>query len=283
MSTSPTPQPSSLEETDKLLHKFEIDNIPAQYREYYGIKRNNLFASIQRFRDQWAYYMRLDAIWMREFEDLKLVRDEARMFPLALYLNAHAKIRVAIELAFSGCMAEARSILRDAIEFLAHSHAMIHKPELQKVWLSKNHDSDAFKNAFERDKQQGVFKGLDELYKKWGELSEMGSHATINAVVGRLEQVMSDNHIEHWLTYTGLKDSEMWAKELFSMLLTCATMEQTFFNDYESRLKLDNDLMRMRGEFDRYKEQLRQVLIARYKVPPPSGIYPPPKPKLYRP
>jgi hypothetical protein len=94
---------------------------------------------------------------------------------------------------------------------------------------------------------------------------------------------MSDNHIEHRLTYTGPEDSEMWAKELFSMLLTCATMEHTFFNDFESRLKLDNELMRMRGEFDKYKEHLRQVLIARYKVPPPGGIYPPPKPTVYRP
>lgn len=67
------------------------------------------------------------------------------------------------------------------------------------------------------------------------------------------------------------------------MLLTCFTMEQTFFNDYEGRLKLDNELMRMRGEFEKYKEQLRQLLIKRYKVEPPGGIYPVPKPTIYRP
>ena len=47
MTTSPAVPVGSLEETDKLLHKFEIDNIPDQYRAYYGIKRNNFFASIQ--------------------------------------------------------------------------------------------------------------------------------------------------------------------------------------------------------------------------------------------
>jgi hypothetical protein len=31
--------------------------------------------------------------------------------------------------------------------------------------------------------------------------------------------------------------------------------------NYQDRLKLDNELMRMRGEFDRYKEQLRKTLI----------------------
>ncbi len=37
---------SRLAETDKLLHEFEIRNFPDQYREYYGVKRNNFFASV---------------------------------------------------------------------------------------------------------------------------------------------------------------------------------------------------------------------------------------------
>jgi hypothetical protein len=68
----------------------------------------------------WKYYMLLDQIWFREFELMKPARDPERMFPMFLYFNAHAKISVSIELAFSGCMAEARSMMRDAIEFVAH-------------------------------------------------------------------------------------------------------------------------------------------------------------------
>lgn len=286
MTTSPAVPVGSLEQTDKLLHKFEIDNIPDQYRAYYGIKRNNFFASIQGFPEMWQYYLRLDAIWMRGFADLQSARDPSRMFPLLLYFNAHAKMRVAMELAFSGCIAESRSILRDAIEFVAHAQAMISDPELQKTWLSKNDGNAAleeFKNAFERQKKTGVFKGLDELHKTWGELSETGSHANINAIVGRFVQITADDHIEFRLNYTGPEDHKLWALGLFAMLLTCFTMEQTFFSDYEGRLKLDNELMRLRGEFDRYKEQLRQMLIKRYKVEPPSGIYPAPAVRIYRP
>jgi hypothetical protein len=285
MSTTAPATKSSHQETDKLLHKFEIDNIPDQYREYYGIKRNNFFASIQGFREIWEYYLRLDGIWMREFGDLHNERDANRMFPLLLYFNAHAKMRVAMELAFSGCMAEARSILRDAIEFVAHAHCMVNDPELQRTWLSKNDGRDAleeFKEAFERHKREGVFKGLDELRKTWGELSETGSHANINAMVDRFVQITAYDHIEFRLNYTGL-EPRFWALLLFSMLLTCATMEQTFFSDYEGRLKLDNVLMRMRGEFDRYKEKLRQTLITRFNVQPPGGVHPPPKPTIYRP
>jgi hypothetical protein len=286
MMTSTATALSSLEETDKLLHKFETDNIPDQYRAYYGIKRNNFFASIQGFPEMWQYYLRLDAIWMREFADLQGVRDATSMFPLVLYFNAHAKMRAAMELAFSGCMAEARSILRDAIEFVAHAHTMISDPELQKTWLSKNDGNAAleeFKNAFERQKKTGVFKGLDELHKTWGELSETGSHANINAIVDRFVQLTADDHIEFRLNYIGPEDHKLWALGLLAMLLTCSTMEQILFSDYEGRLKLDNELMRMRGEFDKYKEQLRQMLIKRYNVEPPSGIYPAPAARIYRP
>jgi hypothetical protein len=267
MSTAPARQgmPS---ETD-LLVPFEIQNLPADYREYYKIKRNNFFASIQGFPEMWRYYILLDAIWLREFDVLKPARDPERMFPLLLYFNAHAKIRVSIELALSGCLAEARSILRDAVEFVAHAHKMLSDPELQKVWLSKNEEEQAFKDAFERHKKEGLFKGLDELYESWGQLSEMGSHAAMNAICDRFEQVESADHIEFRLKYCGV-ELRMWGMSLFSMLLTCFTMEQTMFRDYQSRLELDDRLIRMHSEFDRYKEQLRKTLIARYNVPRPA-------------
>jgi hypothetical protein len=285
MSTPPVAPPNTLAETDKLLVQFEIDNIPAEYREYYGIKRNNFFASIQGFLEMWEYYLRLDAIWMREIKDLNVARDPGHMFPLLLYFNAHAKMRVAMELAFSGCMSEARSILRDAIEFVAHAHTMINDPQLQKTWLSKNDGKAAleeYKVAFERHKKQGIFKGLDELHRTWGELSETGSHANINAMVDRFVQITGSDRIEFRLNYTGI-EPRMGALLIFSMLLTCATIEQSFFGDYDSRLKLDNDLMRRRAEFERLKEQLRRTMIARYNLQPPGGVHAAPKPTIYRP
>jgi hypothetical protein len=66
------------------------------------------------------------------------------------------------------------------------------------------------------------------------------------------------------------------------MLLTCFTLEQTMFRDYESRLKLDDGLMRMRGEFEAFKEHLREELKSRYRLKPPRGIYTP-RTKIYRP
>lgn len=285
MSTAPLPA-NRLEETDKLLVKFEIDNIPEDYREYYGAKRQNFFSSIQRFRESWDLYLRLDAVWLRGFNDLKIASDPNGIFPMMLYINAHAKIRVALELAFTGCMAEARSILRDAVEFVAHAHAMVNDPELQKTWLNRNDDAaalKAFKKAFAEEKKNRLFKGLDELHRAWSDLSEKGSHANINAVVDRFIQVSDDKHVNFKLNYTGIESERMWRMSIFTMLLTDSTMQLTFLNDYYGRLKLDDTLMRMREECEQVREQVREWLKIHYKIDPPRGVHAPPKPTIFRP
>jgi hypothetical protein len=106
-----------------------------------------------------------------------------------------------------------------------------------------------------------------------GQLSETGAHATLNAVCDRFEQIESADHVEFRLKYCGV-EPRMWAISLFSMLLTCSTMERTMFADYEGRLKLDDGLIRMRSEFERYKEQVREILKVRYNVmrPEPSSL-----------
>jgi hypothetical protein len=269
---SVTLPPSNEPQEGDLLLPFELQNIPVHYREYYKTKRNNLFASIQVFPELWEYYTLLDQIWLREVEDLRPLNDVNQMFPLLLFVNAHAKMRISIELGLSGCLAEARSILRDSVEFVAHAHRTLSDPQLQTVWLSKNEEEQAFKNAFERNKREGLFNGLGELYEKWGSLSDTGSHATLNSICDRFAVVKSGDGGREWrLNYCGV-EPRVWALSLFSMLLTCSTMERTLFSDYGDRLKLDHILVRMRGDFERHKERVRECLKVRYNVmPPPSG------------
>ena len=100
-----------------------------------------------------------------------------------------------------------------------------------------------------------------------GQLSETGSHATLNAICDRFAiRKSTDGRTEAWeLRYCGV-DDVVWAMSLFSILLTCFTMEHTFFEDYSRRLELDHVLIRMRNEFESYKERLRQLVKARYEV-----------------
>jgi hypothetical protein len=267
------PKPKAEPQESDLLVPFETQSIPRPYRDYYKARRNNFFASIQGFPELWKYYILLDEIWLREIDDLERARDPAHVLPLLLYIKAHAKIRVSIELGFSGCLAEARSILRDAIEFTAHAHAMRIDEELQKTWISKDHEEstlEAFKNAFERHKKEGVFKGLEELHRTWGQLSETGSHANLNAIVDQLTLATSEKEVEYKIKYSGA-EPRSWALSLFSMLLACFTMERTLFSDYEGRLKLDPDLVKMRSKFEQLKEQIRRSLIVRYHIKRPPA------------
>lgn len=57
---------------------------------------------------------------------------------------------------------------------------MLSDPELQRVWLSKNDEKKAFEAAFERHKKAGVFKGLEELHKIWGQQNRVEECACKN-------------------------------------------------------------------------------------------------------
>jgi len=211
----------------------------------------------------------LDQAWLREFEALK-PSSPNRAFPILIYINANAKVRIALELAFTGCMSEARSILRDAVEFAAHAHHMLKNPDIQKVWLNKNSDEDAFKKEFWYSKETGLFAGLDELYDVWCQLSEIGSHANLNSICERVRMEEVDGRPEVYLSYTGLPEKP-WATGIFTMLLVDFKMEETLFKDYEMRLQFDEKLLVMRAEFEIYKERLRADVISHYKIKPPDS------------
>jgi hypothetical protein len=139
----------------ELLAQFERDNIKDDYRLFYSIKRNNLFSSIQGIPEHWEFFCLLDEIWQREIGDLEVAIDPDRMFPTVLYINAHAKLRISMELAFSNCMPEARSILRDAVETAAYAHHMLRDPANQLIWMKKDEPpgEKAFKKAFQEKKR----------------------------------------------------------------------------------------------------------------------------------
>jgi hypothetical protein len=254
--------------TDDILLPFERRAIPEHYRPYYSAKRNNFLASIQGTPDLWRYFQLLDRNLLSEFEDMGTVSDTLKMVPLTLFFNAHAKIRVAVELAFSRCMEEARSILRDAVETAMFAHYMHSDPDLQKIWLSKDDGKqakDAFTQAFEKDKKTKLFNGQRELYTAWGRLSETGAHATPLALVNRFKIHEDSNNINYRLNYTGIEDRE-WEPETFTMLLTVSTIEKLVFDDHQARLHLDNELVRNRGLAELLKERLRKAIIDKYNI-----------------
>jgi hypothetical protein len=256
----------------ELLLKFEKDNLPADYKDYYVTKRQNLFASIQAFPGIWHCFVSLDKIWLREIDDVKTVRDMKKMFPLILFLNAHAKSRIAFELGLSACLTEAYSILRDAIESIAHGHRILVNPDLLKIWLDKNDGKlarDAYNKEFWNSKEERLFEGLDELHGLWKRYSEHGSHTNINSIVSRFVMEEDATTLTWKLMYTGLSP-RILGPALFELLLAFHYMERVMFKDFEDRLKLDVSLVDMRVRFDHDKEAMRRNIIKVFGIKPPA-------------
>ena len=257
---------------DDLLLAIERTFIAEHYRPYYVAKRNNFFASVQAAPNLWRYYQLLDKILLDEFQDMAVAHDPDSMFPRALSLNAHAKIRISLELAFARCMEEARSILRDAIETAVYAHYMHDDPKLQRMWWSKDDGPKAageFKEVFEKDKKNKSFKGLPELYQQWGHLCETGAHSTPQAIVSRFKIAETDKNIHYQLNYTGVEDRE-WEPETFTLLLTVSMIERVVFSDNKTRLQLDQNLMRDRSLAEALRERLRRYIIKKYNIRPPQ-------------
>jgi len=215
----------------------------------------------------------LDLILFTEFQDMARATDTNRMFPLVLFLNAHAKIRVSTGLAFSRCMEEARSILRDAIETAVFAHYMLGDPNLQKVWLSKDDEvkeANQFKEAFEKDKKNRAFKGQAELLEQWGRLSETGAHSTPQAVVSRFVIKESEQEVHFALNYTGVED-RVWEPETFTLLRNVSRIERMVFDDFRQRLQFDEALIQNRTRAEKLRKLCQQEVIRKHNIQSPKG------------
>ena len=194
------------------------------------------------------------------------------MLPMILFMTGHAKMRIAFELGCSACLAEAHSILRDAIEATAHGHRLALNPNLIKVWLEKEENAathKTYEREFVEHKATQLFKDLKELYGLWKRFSEFGSHTNLNSVVERFGIQTTATHLQYKCNYTG-SEPEILTPALFEMILTFHLMEVALFRVCESRLKLDLDIPTMRQTFDREKERVRRHIITTFKIKPPS-------------
>jgi hypothetical protein len=240
---------------DQILVKFEEENLADPYKEYYAAKRNNFFATIFQLPALWEGFMLLDKIVFRELEDMKTTNQSGRMLPMILFMNGHAKMRIALELGCSMSLPEAHSILRDAIESIAHGHRTLGDPELQRVWVSKEDDKKSFELEFLHSKAERLFEGLPELHQYWKRLSESGSHTSMNSLISRFGIEEDSVNLTWKLDYTGV-NQRIFLPALIELLHVFHLMENVVFKDCEGRLKFDTDLVSWREKLQRDIQKL---------------------------
>jgi uncharacterized protein (DUF4415 family) len=261
---------------EELLLPFETRAFSPEFSQYYRVKRNNFFASIQSFPHVWKAYLLLDKIFLSEFADAENLRESRQLVPWLLLVQAHSQYRLAMDLAFSTALTEAGSVLRLGIESAAFAHKLYHEPKLVSVWLSK-HEGKAqqtdYRQAFVENRRVNLFSGnptLEEMYSYWRDFSEMSSHSSVMSMSKRIVTEDSPTNVRWFLNYCEM-DRKVLGAGLFTFLHVAHLIEAVVFSAFGSRLQFDDSLLQSRALFVRYKEQVRAELQSEIGPQPVSN------------
>ncbi len=255
------------EKLESLLLDFEKQAFSRGYAEYFAVKRNNFFASIQRFREIWRCFMVLDELWMQEFADLQHLTDPNAGLPITLFMHAHALFRLAMEAGFTGSLAECRNLFRMSIEAAYQACLILKQPELATTWTKAARSPEAtaeFNRAFNEDKKKKFEQlGLAELHKWWRRYSDWG-HVGVSALGGgRLSMDVSRQKVQFEVRYFET-DEKVVSLALMDLLYASHVLEKAFVGCFRDRLSLDPTIASKREAFVQRAERARHDLINRY-------------------
>jgi hypothetical protein len=244
---APPSNQADVPEADLLL-PFELSSLEGDYREYQKTRRNNCFASMQRFPDLWKTFAQLDACWRAGLDDMRRITSADDMLPLSLYIRAHAQTRTSGDLLFSGCLPEAADLLRTGVEYAVHAYRIKEDPSLAVVWLQKDDAAGrrAYAEAFEKEKKARLFKGLGELHHFYAKFSEW-SHATVTSLALKSEFTESAGDLNFLHQYFETDPKRL--RHFITLALDAsAAMENIFFKSFSPRLELDVAHLRRRHQ-----------------------------------
>ncbi len=259
-----------------LLLPFEKQSFTPEYSEYFRVKRNNFFATIQAFGHLWKSFSLLDRLFLDEFADVENLRDPAQFLPLLLLIQAHSQFRIASELAFSNALSASGAVLRQSIESTAFAHKLYTRPELGSVWMSKDESKQSaqeFHQAFVSKRRENLFSShpaLEELYSYWCDLSELSSHVNLVSFGKRITTEQSPTHVKWSLSYFEM-DRQALAYGLFTVLYVGRLIENLIFAIFEARLQFDDSLANKRKLSSDYLEQVRRELRAEFADTAPQA------------
>jgi hypothetical protein len=247
------------DETDDLtlLTAFERENLQGRYKQHLLNQRHNWRANFYNFRPLWDCLMLIDEIWSRELEGMSegVMKELNEAYAVLLFVAAHAKVRVALDLFFSDFIMEAYSIMREVIEFVVHGCRLLSRPDLMGVWLNRDKDAASlqrWKEEFWFGKENRLFEGLPELYVAWKLCSENASHAHSGVLHQRIYGPGSEKG-QVPVNYSGVHP-QILAVVLFGMLQMLENLEFRMFERAGPLLRLDTELQQLRDKFKTDKD-----------------------------
>lgn len=258
-------KPCATNESDLLL-PFEMAVLAGDYREYIKTRRNNTFASIQTFQHLWRAFAELDQCWRAGFDDMRRITSSDDMLPLSLYIRAHAQVRTALDLLFSGCVPEAADLLRTGVESAAHAYRIKEDPALAEVWLLKDDPAGKrpYNEAFEKEKRTRLFNSLERLHFYYSTFSEW-SHATVTSLGLKSDFKEAEGDFTFSLQYFET-DRRKLRQHITMALNAGCELEAAFFKSFSGRLNLDATLVRRRALLHAARRRASQVAARQNSV-----------------
>ena len=218
----------------------------------------------------WDGLQLMNDIWTRGLSDLEHLRDQMHLLPKLIFTAAHVRFLTAIELGFSCCVGDAYSVLRDGIEAVAHAHKIFKEPTTAGVAWSNKHKGTkelaAYNKLFEEKKKENLFPeehGLRQLHTYYAKFSELATHTSVTSIGKSFEDASTAGTLRWGFRYFETNPQRL-AGFLNALLQVSAHMEGAFFGCFEPRLNLDAELVRMRGEFQRIRQQQTRHLWDTY-------------------
>ncbi|HKW61881.1 MAG TPA: hypothetical protein VJN89_04990 [Candidatus Acidoferrum sp.] len=254
------------------LFPIESESFHSGFETYFKGKRQNFFLNLKAFKALWECLQLLNDIWIRESSNLETLTDVRHLLPKTVFMSAHGRFLNAVELGFSCCIGDAYTLLRDAIEAVAHAHRIFKDPSAEDAWVSKHKgqaELEAHDRVFKWQKKKNLFPndvpGLKQLYFYYQQFCEIATHTSVSSVGKNFEDVSSSGSVRWAFHYFEINPQRM-AGFLSALLQVSARMEEVFYGCFEVRLNLDPELVRMRAEFQKVRDQQTRFLYDTYNV-----------------
>jgi hypothetical protein len=240
----------------------EDKNLRGPYREYFITKRTNYLNVVRDLPELWDCFLRLDEIWVRGLNNMRIVTEKERPPLIAMFRHSHQQFRIAFELGFATAITEAWSTMRGSIDTAMVAHKIFREPNLLVVWLRKNDgkaERKAYNDAFKSANLFPAQPGLAELQSFYRDYSEWGTHPGLGAISlhTKIEATTTGQDWNHTYLET---DGKRTVACLFRMLEAAALVEGACFNCFGDRLRLDSELMDLRAKFGICKRDAAWVI-----------------------
>ncbi|MCH8305404.1 MAG: hypothetical protein IIB94_09790 [Candidatus Marinimicrobia bacterium] len=256
----------------KYYHPLSYEHFDEQLGEFWKIPNSNFERSVNNLPTLWKLFNNLDTIFHRGLDDCSTNAGVKKVTPLLFFWQSHRYIRASIKPLFSTQLPEALNILRMSIEPAVIGKKMLDNFNSIKIWIEQDKTEDTkkeYNKMFVKNKRNNLFPENDQLlnslYSYWQDYSNLATHSNKDGTDfwlissdSDLDKIFNVKYVEH-------KESIILAS-LISALSCSEIIEKLFYREFNSRLKLDTELARLRYEFSILLKNERLRIIKKFKL-----------------